>query len=105
MLEDKLEEFSTQLESVTLDKELLEETLENLNEASRMNVGKLTDENLALKTINAEYEKPPEEGGERSDVTFIRLENEVLRLQDSIFACVVSCLAARPKLHHATDFR
>jgi hypothetical protein len=77
---------------VTLDKEITEvrcEELEDAVDSLRGQVGKLQDRADALESTNALYEKPPEEGGERTDVAFVQLENEVHRLSASLLTLVV----------------
>lgn len=91
-LQKEVEELSAQLESVTLDKEIIEERCEALDDTAerlRAQLGELQDRTQALETINAKYEQPPEHGSERSDLAFVRLENENHRLREAFAVYVL----------------
>lgn len=87
----------------TLDKEFAEERCETLElelDGEREKVGGLQDEVLALEEVNAEYEQPPVQGGEKSSVAFVQLEKHNERLKEALIRCV-SSLVALSALHHA----
>lgn len=84
---------------VTLDKEFAEEKCETLElelEGEREKVGGLEDDVLALEEVNAEYERPPEEGAEKSSVAFVQLEKHNERLKEALIRCVPCFMSFDP---------